>query len=350
MKLKLWMKISIIAVITAIALLSGLLIYRGANISGEQTGEAYSYNISRNTDYKVYLVENSHYDTPYLSPKQNPELEQYASSLIDYIDVDFIYNYSQSTIKNFYTSYSVKAIITGQYENAKSTSSGELWKRNYTLLDDTDLTNENTSVYNIRQNIKINYNQYNAEVSQYRAATHLAIDAKLKVLMQVNSYNVPFDSPDFDRSKPASTDEIVLNIPLTTSATKIEKSYEDKTSDMVLPATETSTNGVMIVAGVIGLLVSSGIGFVLFRVFFKDERTNYEKKLDKLLKNYNDIIAEVDDGAKVTDKKFIDIKNFEDLVDIEEELKIPILYYEVKAGKEAWFIIKGDPVYRYILK
>lgn len=349
-KFKLWTKILILSIVAIMALASGILIYKGANIIGEVTGETYSYNVSRNTDYKVYLVPNTHYDTPFLSPKNNPEIEQYASSLIDYIDVDFNYNYSQSTIKNFYTTYSVKTVITGEYENSKSTSSGELWRKNYTLLNDTDVTNQGTSTYNIKQNVKINYNSYNTEVNNYRAATHLAIDAQLKVIMEINSYDVPFDSPDFDRAKPASKDEITLKIPLTASATKIENAYERASSGTATPTQEKAGNTIITVIGIIGASITSIIFVGLFLIFFRDNRSGYEKRLDKILKNYSDIIAEVDDGNRVTDKKFIDIKSFEDLVDIEEEQKTPILLYEITPGKESWFIIKSDPVYRYILK
>lgn len=349
MKSKLWIKILILSVVATLTLLSGLLVYKGFNIDGEAEGEAYSYNTSRIANYKVYLVENSYYDLPYLSSKDNPGIEQYAASLIDYIDVDFNYNYRQSVLKDFYISYSVKAIITGQYENSKNTSSGELWRKNYLLIGDTDVTSEHTSTYDIKQNVKINYNSYNLEVSKYRAATHLAIDANLKVMLQVNSYDTPFDSPSFNRQKPVSTDEIALNIPLTTSATKIEKSFNATSSGTIVPEHEVSSNSVMIATGVIGLVINITIFIIVFRIFFKDDRTHYEKQLDKILKNYNDIIAEVD-GNKVTDKTFIDIKAFEDLVDIEEELKTPILYYEITPGKESWFIIKSDTVYRYILK
>ena len=46
-----------------------------------------------------------------------------------------------------------------------------------------------------------------------------------------------------------------------------------------------------------------------------------------------------------------DIKNFEDLINIEEELRIPILFYELEKDDEAWFIITTETqAYRYILK
>ena len=349
LKMKLWMKISILAVVSAIFLSSGLLIYRGFNIEDGERSTPYSYNISRNTDYKVYLTENSHYDVPYLSPKNNPDITQYASTLIDYIDLDFSYAYSQSISSNFYTSYSVKAVIIGQYDNSSTSTSGDLWKKNYTLLSDTDIVNASTSTYNIRESVQINYNGYNNEVSQYRAATHLAIDAELRVIMQIKSYDLPFTAPSFNRDKPVSTDEITVVIPLTNSATTIDKKYENKSTGTITPEQKKSTNIVIVVIGIISMTIAGIAIIVLIRLFFKDLRTRYQKELDRIMKNYSDIIAEVE-GTKVTEKVFIDIKSFEDLVDIEEGLGTPILYYEMKPGRESWFIIKDESTtYRYVL-
>lgn len=348
--MKLWMKISILAVVAAIFLSSGFLVYRGFNIEDGERGEAYSYNISRNTDYRIYLTENSHYDVPYLSPKNNPDITQYASSLIDYIDLDFNYIYSQSIPSNFYTTYSIKAVIVGQYDNNNTSSSGDLWKKNYTLLNETDVISANTSTYNIRESVQINYNNYNNEVSQYRAATHLAIDAELKVTLQVKSYDLPFSAPNFNRNKPVSTDEVSVVIPLTNSATTINKKYEAKSTGAITPEQQKSTNIPIVTIGIISMAISGVAIVVLIRLFFKDLRTRYQKELDKIMKNYSDIIVEVE-GNKVAEKTFIDTKSFEDLASVEEELGTPILYYEMKPGRESWFIIKDESTtYRYILQ
>ena len=57
------------------------------------------------------------------------------------------------------------------------------------------------------------------------------------------------------------------------------------------------------------------------------------------------------DISKTNGEYTCDVKNFEDMVDIEEEIKSPILYYEVEEGSEALFTIVNDNyMYRYILK
>ena len=84
----------------------------------------------------------------------------------------------------------------------------------------------------------------------------------------------------------------------------------------------------------------------------RKEKTEFTKNLEKILKDYSEIIVEVSTPLEY-DKSInvLDIKTFEDMVDIEEEIKSPILLYEIKKNHEAWFIIiKDEYMYRYILK
>ena len=48
--------------------------------------------------------------------------------------------------------------------------------------------------------------------------------------------------------------------------------------------------------------------------------------------------------------KIVDVKNFDQLLDIEEEIRMPILFYETIPGEEGEFVILFDNmVYRYII-
>ena len=81
-----------------------------------------------------------------------------------------------------------------------------------------------------------------------------------------------------------------------------------------------------------------------------NKKTYYTKNYNKIIKNYSDIIVEVSTQPNLENLEILEIKNFDDLVDTEEELKSPILLYEIKKQKESWFIIIHNKyAYRYIL-
>ncbi len=72
--------------------------------------------------------------------------------------------------------------------------------------------------------------------------------------------------------------------------------------------------------------------------------------LNRILKNYGDIVAEIVTPTETGNMRVIDVKNFDQLLDIEEEIRMPILFYETVEGEEGEFtIIYDNIVYRYIL-
>ena len=49
--------------------------------------------------------------------------------------------------------------------------------------------------------------------------------------------------------------------------------------------------------------------------------------------------------------KIIEVKEFDDLINIAEELRVPIWFYELSDKDESWFVITtSTQAYRYILK
>ena len=77
-------------------------------------------------------------------------------------------------------------------------------------------------------------------------------------------------------------------------------------------------------------------------------QNKYEVRLRKIFSDYDQIITSV---TKLPDLKKIDVLNvlsFEELVDAQNELHKPIIFIEVKKGKEAVFLIIDDKHgYRY---
>ena len=86
----------------------------------------------------------------------------------------------------------------------------------------------------------------------------------------------------------------------------------------------------------------------LFRGVKKDE---YQSQKDKILKEYGDIIVETTSPVNFSDYQVIQVKNFNEMIDLEEELHVPILHFEPAIGEESWFMLIHDKIlYKYVLK
>ena len=81
------------------------------------------------------------------------------------------------------------------------------------------------------------------------------------------------------------------------------------------------------------------------------KKSEYVMTLNKILKEYSDIIAKAENIPNLTQYDVIHIKDFADLVDIEEELHSPIIYNEIREDLECWFMIFNDKTaYKFILR
>ena len=75
------------------------------------------------------------------------------------------------------------------------------------------------------------------------------------------------------------------------------------------------------------------------------------KKLSKILKNYGNIIIEITTPINIDDYEIIEVKNIEEMVDLEEELRIPINFYEHIPNYYGEFtLIHNNIAYRYIIE
>ena len=74
----------------------------------------------------------------------------------------------------------------------------------------------------------------------------------------------------------------------------------------------------------------------------RNKKSIYEKYIGKVLKKYDKYIAE---SSTIIDlKKFdvIKIKNFDELMDVYNNLELPIVYCEVVKGQKSYFYIKNN--------
>ena len=91
------------------------------------------------------------------------------------------------------------------------------------------------------------------------------------------------------------------------------------------------------------------ICLLLKKLFMFTNKSEYERNLNKILKNYDDIIVNTSTIIDVNKYKLIEINEFKEILNLSRELLLPIMNYKV-SDKETWFyVIKDDILYRYII-
>lgn len=284
----------------------------------------YSYQIDQDINYKVHLFDNSFIDESTLN-----ENEMYITELIKNIDINFNYNFLGS--KNIYLDYSyeIKGTIISKYINDQKI----VWTKKYQLLD---LIKKKDSKININETIDLDFVKFLKEVEEFRKNFTLSIDTvfNIEFIVSVKDDNKLIDDKFVS----------LISIPLGVQAFSITNDYLDKENkDIIIKNNNYFYSFIPFIIGIILLIV------FYKKIFNIKTKTKYIKKLNKILKDYNDIIIETETKFDLKNYKVIKVKNINEMIDLEDELRIPINLYK-EEDMATFTLLSNNIIYIYILE
>lgn len=342
-KLKLITKILLIFLITFCFTTSIFLLYLYLDYNKNKDAKlVYAYGINQNLDYSVNLFDNS-----FINDTNIKSNEMYISELIKDINISYNFDYSATKDANLEFKYKVIGTLNGTYQGTSSNNEqGNVWSKEYILLD--EITKEiNSKNFYITQNIVLDFPKYKEEVEAFKKEFGMSVSTRMNVKLIINITGV-IDENDFSEES-----TIDLSFSLGVQAFSIDKDYKETINDKIETKTDVKLFIFANIPTVIALFV---IGVCLLIVFFKDifklkEKNEYTKKLEKILKTYDDVIVEISTPVNIEDYEIIEVKGIEEMVDLEEELRIPINFYEHIPNYYGEFtLIHNNVVYRYIIE
>lgn len=315
-----------------------MLFQKGMN---NYTQDIVSYNEESTIDYKVYLKENSYFDSPYLD-----ENKVYITSLIDYIDIDFTYDFKFDSYRSGKYVYYIKGVMSANVSN----TSKDYWQKSYDLLKTKEVEYNDLNKINFSENIKLDYQTYNDLLMKFKEEYKLAMDGVFKVILYVENYVESVAG--YELKKTATTS---LEVPLTKATIEVpieineinEKS--ELFSDLIYD--ESIIYVLFKILSAITLLIGLCLlGFSIFKIVRSLEKiSSYNKELKKILKTYDGIIVNVSKLPNYNNANLIDVNSFNELLDAHAEIRQPISYLE--SHKHATFmLINGQVTWRYVLR
>ena len=301
------------AVVAAVLLVVGGF----TTMAGFNPGHDYKmrYTDTGRIDYKVYLKENSFFKDPYLSSRT----KTFITNLIDYLDLDFNYGLDFDDPVNIDYNYH---FVASKQENTRNLS--------------------------ISENLKINYDEYNKFLSDFKTSTRVAATGNLKI-------SLVFDGSIYSDAIGEPTtleyEEVYFNIPLAESsveATVTGNSSEPREhfitrhidQNIVYSAILRTVGILMIIAGVL----VAAVAVRDYRDKQSDKR--FENTVKHLLNTYDSVIVEVDKQPKLTGMNVLTVNDFDELLDVYNSIHMPVSYYRDNIGAH-FIVISEHMAWRY---
>lgn len=333
-------RILILTILFIFGIIMAIALFMGATDTNIEYLAATS---SAKIDYKVHLKENDFYDDPVLKSDMS-----YVATLIDYIDTDFEYTIASTNPMDYNYTYSIETITRVYGDNNKTKV---LLEKSNVLLKDKTLTVKDTDIVSIKENIKIDYNEYNMLIASFKTSYALDSVSDVAVILHVTA-----TGKDDSVNKNVTIEEKAeLVIPLTEKTIDVEMTKNPGYTYEVIDEGEKVVvkhksyilfSGVFAVFAIIAL-----IRLIMLKAKTSIKSSKYTRTLKKILREYDLIIANVEHSIDESKYEIIEVSTFEELKDVHDNVGNPILYNEIHKGQKCSFIIvKDNFLYKYILK
>lgn len=341
--LKQWVRVFLIIAVIAVIVASVLSIVKTVNPEVATKKKLYSYNYTANMNYKVYLKNNSFFTAPYLDMNR-----QYIASIIDHIEVEPKFDFQSTADLAYNYNYSIVATARGMGEDSEG-KKVDVWSKEYpisTLEAKSGIGNS----FSISKVVNVDYNAYNQVLTDFRNQFGLSVDARVDLTMKV-TVMAGLEAGDRTLNE---TYDLNLQIPLLVQTVRIKPDYINTGGNTIYGTVnpDKEINVPLVVISSLVLIVSIFIFVKLVKSLLAVTRkSEYILAVNKIMKEYADIIAETHNMPDLNKYDIVNIKSFNDMVDIEEELHSPIIYFEIEENEKCVFLILNDKTaYRFLLQ
>ena len=323
--------INFFGVACAIVLLTVAIIC-AINAIGRSGKEEIVYRETSIVDYKVYLKDNSFYETSYLDDGM-----AYVASLIDKIYIDYDYSLIASAISNIDINYKIVAKLTIGSQN----SSNVFFEKEYDLTDTIEDQMVDASTYHIARQAIIDYNYYNNLANEFRANYAVNTISRLEVEFIVEEKNS--ENNDYAMNNRSISS---LTIPLSEQEISIamKEHQVNDVKTIVKEAKYYIKNKTFYIVSIILFAVFTIQMISMTICFIRNRRksTKYEKFVKRILTAYDRIIVNVKTPHNKDKYEIIHINSFEELVDVRDNTKEHINYYIIEEHKKCEFYVTND--------
>lgn len=322
-------------------MLSGFVVYdimlRKSEVA--PVDNAYEYKINQSVEPSVTYFNSSFFDA---SPGTNTA---YVSSLTDKLRATLRYNFHASEQAELRYAYEVKALVRGNHivqNNVQQAPS--VWSKDIQLVPTTRET-LTTDDITLSPQVSVSYADYKKQIEQLKSALALPLASSVTIQMITNVAGTIGGTP-FNDTRVSS-----VTAPIDEQIYTLAVKYDKFDSKKIIPQDAQKSRTAFeqyetVIAALLGVVGLAALVYGLRKQIFK---TPYQRELDRIYRYHDGIIIKASTETDVTGKNIVPVQSFDDMLNLEEELKSPIVANPAGTEATQFMILHDDVIYCYTL-
>lgn len=306
----------------------------------EQIVGTYEYTVTQDAKAAVHYVDNDFYGN---SPAASNSA--YVAALTDAITANFQYKYSAVRTATLTSTYDIKAQIKANYAVKGNTEDlSNVWTRDYQLIEPVTATSDGALI-SISRTVTVPFADYMHTVEQFR--TSLALPTNSEVVVTFTAHvNGTVDGTPFSDVR-TSTISVPLDEQIYIPSVKFDKTDTKQVTPVVAAQTQDRWAKTGIISG--AALAVAGLSLLIYGMRKRIFKTTYQRELDKIYRYHNGIIVRTSRPVDLTDHQVVPMRSFDDMLNLEEELKSPIIADEISSTMTHFMIANNNVMYLFKL-
>ena len=300
----------------------------------------YDYTVNQAVDTGVSYFNSSFYDK---GPAANNTA--YVADLTDEVKATLHYKYHSARPVELTTLYGATATVRYQYMfGADSKDISTVWSKEYSLIKPVTSV-VTTSDLAFDPSVSIPFADYRKMAYQMKQALSLPATSEVTIAFTVH-VSGSIDGTRFDDIRVATV-TMPLDQPIYRFATKFEKEDKKQVVTQAMKSGQDTTKNYERI--IMGILTAFGLMAIVYGMRKQIFKSAYQRELEKIYRYHDGIIIRASQPAAIAGKTMVPVQTFDDMLNLEEELKVPIV--ATPAGSEAtrFLIVRDDIVYVYTL-
>ena len=334
-----------ILILVLIIMMSVIVLYKSFNSANKKSfvkANIYEYNNKSEYSYDVNIVENDYID------KDNVGEENvFITNLMDNVDITMKYQYLANQSSDIKYTYQITGFLEATY--TKDGQEQKVWRKTDVILPmaDSEITSD---YFEIEKSFNLNIKEKIDTIKAFQEELGMQVEAKYTVYLGVTvNTNVlgkeitNVYSPDIVFEIGPKTTVVKSNVENSERPQIVTKMVQENDEAALAKKTVATITLVLATGILIILLVKTNNSNIV--------RNEYKLELNKIIRSCEEKLVEANSRIDIEGQKLVDVREFEEVLKVSEELFKPILYWNNDEEEETWFCVSGDnTVYRFILK